>query len=191
MHQLLDLIFLIDFHLVQSAVDWTFASPSHTGVVFVVAELALYVYPLVLLAFFESPERIRGDRMGKKKAAVLALFSVLLGLATKAVLSVWLFRDRPFQAITDLQHLSVQVDQNSFPSNHAMIAAAIAASLLASGYRKTGSLMLIGAACIGAARVYAGVHFPSDVLMGWLIGVGCAYYFHRESSSLRRYLPDR
>jgi membrane-associated phospholipid phosphatase/uncharacterized membrane protein YkvA (DUF1232 family) len=64
-----------------------------------------------------------------------------------------------------------------FPSGHAMAAGAFAGALVAICWRTRWRWVVVGlggafALCVGAARVYIGVHYPSDVLGGWL--VACA-----------------
>jgi undecaprenyl-diphosphatase len=41
--------------------------------------------------------------------------------------------------------------------------------------RELRALALIGAAVMGFSRLYVGVHYPSDVLAGAVIGTGCAF----------------
>src|SRR3954453_15604906 len=76
-------------------------------------------------------------------------------------------------------HLS-QVYTSSFPSGHSMLAAVVyltMGSLLASVisnltlkvYVLAIAVMLTGA--VGMTRIYLGVHFPTDVLAGWLAGL--------------------
>ncbi|MGQ0695422.1 MAG: phosphatase PAP2 family protein [Nitrospiraceae bacterium] len=58
----------------------------------------------------------------------------------------------------------------SFPSNHAVNTAAVAAFLQVL-YPRSGWVSWPIVAVIGFARVYVGAHYVTDVLGGWLIGV--------------------
>ena len=71
-----------------------------------------------------------------------------------------------------------------------MFSFVIATSLYLSGYYKLGRFLLIVALLISLGRIFSGVHYPSDVLAGALVGIGAAWYLHREASSLKLYLPN-
>ncbi len=58
----------------------------------------------------------------------------------------------------------------SFPSNHAANTAAFAAAVVFFVSLKAGLPFIVLAFLIGYSRVYCGVHFPLDVLAGWLAG---------------------
>jgi undecaprenyl-diphosphatase len=63
----------------------------------------------------------------------------------------------------------------SFPSGHAMDTAALAAALFfitPLPRRKWWALAPLFALSVGWARMYLGVHYPSDVLAGWSSGAG-------------------
>ncbi|MGI4741662.1 MAG: phosphatase PAP2 family protein [Janthinobacterium lividum] len=62
----------------------------------------------------------------------------------------------------------------SFPSGHAMDTAALAAALffVLLRHRRAWVLAPLFALAVGGARMYLGVHFPSDVLAGWSSAVG-------------------
>jgi undecaprenyl-diphosphatase len=71
------------------------------------------------------------------------------------------------------------VDTLSFPSGHAMVSAAVYLSLATLGARlvrdRAAKLYVVGIAVtlvglIGGTRVYLGVHYPTDVLAGWVAG---------------------
>lgn len=64
----------------------------------------------------------------------------------------------------------------SFPSGHSSLAFSVAASL-ALEYKKWYITVpaYIWATTVGYSRIYLGVHYPSDVLAGAVIGFGSAY----------------
>ncbi|WP_080797368.1 phosphatase PAP2 family protein [Arabiibacter massiliensis] len=86
-------------------------------------------------------------------------------------------RPRPFVAHEFLGLLVPPPLGTSFPSNHSMVsfAAATAICCIPEGGRgvkavKTGALVV--AALIAISRIYLYVHYPSDILVGAIVGVG-------------------
>ena len=78
------------------------------------------------------------------------------------------FRPRPFVDL-DVTRLFYPPTDSSFPSN--AIAAAFGLAAVVWGVnRPVGTVLLIGASLYGFARVYAGVHYPLDIIGGALIG---------------------
>ena len=78
----------------------------------------------------------------------------------------------------------------SFPSGHAMDTAAIATALVLLGWGRRACgwrwLMLLLSLAVGWARVYLGVHNPSDVLAGWAAAVAWVVLVHLVA---QHYLP--
>lgn len=104
------------------------------------------------------------------------IFTAALAAWGIAHLAKWLYvSPRPFIALPDVipvfEHANIF---NSFPSGHATFFASLAASVFAY-HRWVGSIFIVGAIAIGIARVAAGVHFPIDVLTGWLLGAAIGY----------------
>lgn len=78
-------------------------------------------------------------------------------------------RARPFAAL-DLDLLFYEPTDPSFPSNAAAVGFALATPIFLR-HRAAGAALYALAFGWGFARVYAGVHYPSDVLAGAAIGV--------------------
>ena len=71
-----------------------------------------------------------------------------------------------------------EADPNSFPSGHtcaAFAAAMIFWRALPSQWLGVRCLLVVMAVCMGLSRLYVGVHYPSDVLAGALVGSLCAW----------------
>src|SRR5258706_4790432 len=84
-----------------------------------------------------------------------------------------LHRPRPFLSLTDLHVLVGKGNSGSMPSSHA--ANWFAATLvLFVYYRKSAWIMLPCAILVSFSRIYNGVHYPSDVLAGAILGAGYA-----------------
>ena len=98
------------------------------------------------------------------------LFAALvLSVTLNAVIKDWVAQPRPF-VYADIESVT-RPGEFGFPSGHAQHAALVW-SLLAAHFRKR-RLTVFAAAMvffIGFSRVHLGVHFPTDVLFGWLLG---------------------
>jgi undecaprenyl-diphosphatase len=64
-----------------------------------------------------------------------------------------------------------KTDPHSFPSGHAARAFLLAVLALGLGPAWFGWLLLIWAPLVGIARVALGVHYLSDIVVGWIIGI--------------------
>ena len=78
-------------------------------------------------------------------------------------------RPRPF-VDNDLTLLFYAPTDPSFPSNTASVGFALATAVFLR-HRRLGGALYALAFCWGLARVYAGVHYPTDVLAGAVVGV--------------------
>jgi membrane-associated phospholipid phosphatase len=81
---------------------------------------------------------------------------------------------RPFEFYQALEPLFLYAGGDSFPSGHATVFSALAL-VLTIFHRRAGVMFVTLAILISIARVIAGVHYPIDILAGWLIGGGVAY----------------
>lgn len=85
-------------------------------------------------------------------------------------------RQRPYVKYPDKIHPIDAEDSPSFPSGHTAAAFSLATSLSIT-YPKWYVIApsAVWACGVGFARINQGVHYPSDVLTGAAIGVGCAF----------------
>lgn len=87
--------------------------------------------------------------------------------------------DRPFLLGLGVQWLP-HAASPSFPSNHACAAFAFASTVAFSTRRFAWSLaVLMLAALVGWSRVYLGLHYPSDVLVGAVLGASSGWLVNR------------
>ena len=112
-----------------------------------------------------------------RKAGMAALAAMVLGLlCTNVVLKHLVARPRPWLDVAGLVPLIQEPDPNSFPSGHTCAAFAAASAwwraLPRRWMRWTG---LVLAVCMGLSRLYVGVHYPSDVIAGALVGLFCGW----------------
>ena len=83
-------------------------------------------------------------------------------------------RPRPFQQILVVEQRANVPDEFSFPSGH-MAAASVVAITLGSSFPVLLFTLIPLALLIGMSRVYLGMHYPSDVIAGGVLGAISAY----------------
>ena len=143
-------------------------------VAYVNAAELLFLGMLVLAFLLVGGRRRRPAR----RAVVAAGLSAGLGLAVAQVLARLVDRPRPFVAHPGAVHLfSAHAADPGFPSDHATAAFAIAVALLLRD-RAWGLVVLAGAVVLAAGRVAMGVHYPTDVVAGAVLGALAALALH-------------
>ena len=124
------------------------------------------------------------------RSALLLVVAVVGGALLSTGLKLTFARPRP----DFVQHM-VEVSSASFPSGHSLISAVIyptLGALLASlSPARTAKVYYLGAAfllmlLVGFSRMYLGVHYPSDVLAGWSLGLAWALACWVGSEMLQR-----
>jgi undecaprenyl-diphosphatase len=121
----------------------------------------------------ENPE----ERQKNQRAVVIIALAVLVANAVIKDLSFIYFRPRPFATET-VKLLFYRPSVSSFPSVPIALAFCFAAGAWYAN-RRIGIALVVLASLYGLARVYAGVHYPSDIVGGALIGWGAVYGLKR------------
>lgn len=136
----------------------------------------LFLAASVLMLFFKKT----------RKAGVVALVSIAIGfVCTNLVLKNLFARPRPWLDVAGLVALIEEHDPNSFPSGHTTSAFAFAAALcFAAPKRWMKYAAVIAAILMGFSRLYVGVHYPSDVLAGVVIGFVAGFLAEKLVDSL-------
>ena len=93
----------------------------------------------------------------------------MVGVALYKLLKDNLVRERPFASHANVTAVSRPLDRYSFPSGHTMHAVSFL-TLLAAYFPGVMWIMLPFAISVALSRVVLGLHYPSDVLAGALIG---------------------
>ena len=115
----------------------------------------------------------RGDRL---LAAQVALSMVVGGVLAEAV-KFAVHRVRPSQVLPQYIHVvlpNLPDTHWSFPSGHAVLAASAAFAILFASHKRYAWWLVAVALLIGWSRIYEGMHWPSDVLAGFCIGIVAA-----------------
>ena len=123
------------------------------------------------------------------KSAAFVLAAVLGGLAISLVLKEFYDRARP----TIYEHQSL-TSTSSFPSGHsansavayltmAILLAKLVESPKMKAYVLGGGLLI--PLLVGLSRIFVGVHWPTDVVAGWLIGLAWGLFVYAAATYLQ------
>jgi undecaprenyl-diphosphatase len=95
------------------------------------------------------------------------------GLALYKYLKSRLVRERPYISLMGIVAGTKVLDRYSFPSGHTLHAVSFTVLITAS-YPELGLLCIPFALLVAMSRVVLGLHYPSDVAAGALLGAGLA-----------------
>ncbi|MBI3337461.1 MAG: phosphatase PAP2 family protein [Candidatus Staskawiczbacteria bacterium] len=147
---------------------------------FVIAKYSEYVLVIILILFLV---------INFKKYWRMVLEAIVAAFFTRLVLAeiiylLW-FRPRPF--VTNSVNLLIDYNakESSFPSGHASFYFALS-TIVYLYNKKIGTIFYIASLFIVLARVFVGIHWPSDILAGAISGILVGLALNKIS---KKYLP--
>lgn len=127
----------------------------------------IWILVSIILLF---PQKTR--KTGVKSLIALCISALIINMLLKNIV----VRTRPYDVIHGLTSLiGIQKDY-SFPSGHTGSSFAVAVILFRELPKRFGIPILIFAFLMGFSRMYVGVHYPSDIISGALIGTVIALF---------------
>jgi len=150
-----------------------------------VGYFSIWILVCVLLYVF-------GGEKGKN-VAVVCIVALLFGYFLTEILKYIVERPRPYAVLEGVRVLAY-IDASSLPSGHT-VASFIGAIIIGREYSfeikgKSCKLiypLLIFAFLVGFSRIYNGVHYPSDVISGALIGIFCVLLILRVENDIIKF----
>jgi undecaprenyl-diphosphatase len=125
--------------------------------------LALYVF-------------IKGGRTGRIAIIGVILLILVTDQVSHKIIKEIFTRIRPCHVLANVITPLGCTGTYSFPSNHAVnnFAAAVFLSMLYPGFKW---IFFVVAFLVATSRIYLGLHYPSDIIAGALLGAGAGYLF--------------
>ncbi len=122
-----------------------------------------------------------------KKYLRMTIEAIVSGAVARLIITQlirWLyFRSRPFVNYNVNQ--LIEHSAASFPSGHASFFFAVS-TIVYLYNKKTGVFFFLASILMGVARVFVGIHWPSDILGGAIVGILSGYIVYRVSQTLIR-----
>ncbi|MDB4837948.1 phosphatase PAP2 family protein [Marinomonas sp.] len=113
--------------------------------------------------------------LGYETLALVLVFGFLLERCVYFILKRSCKRNRPADILEDFCSYIIPSDQFSFPSGHTS-GAFFFAYCLAEWFPECNFLLYFWAVNVGMSRIFLGVHFPTDTVIGALLGSACAAF---------------
>ena len=159
-------------------------NPTIDFMVLLSAEILPYIFALGIWIWFllrKRSKQIIFIGLAGLVSAVVSRFIIV------TIVRFFVERSRPFAEL-DLTPLFSHDPSNSFPSGHAAFFFALIPAMFVFS-KKAGFIFSSAAVAMALARVIAGVHWPSDVLTGAIIGLLTGHmlmilYIYRYSSKI-------
>ena len=149
--------------------DFARATPWLHAPMRIFAQYGIVLFAALLLWSWWRARRAADART--MAAALWAPVGALVAIGVNQPISNLVAEPRPYAVFPHALVLVGRSSDYSFPSDHAVLAGAVAAGVMLT-HRRLGLVALLAAIVMAFARVYVGAHFPRDVIVGLLLGAG-------------------
>ena len=143
----------------------------------------IYFVPVALLFFWFWKKNEKNQLF----LLNLTITSVISWQVIARIIGMIINRPRP-ENFAGTKELLFHPPTYSFPSDHALFLAFIAAFLFINGYKKIGWMALTITLIISISRIIIGFHWPGDILVGWILGIALAYFFYQIRKPMEEYI---
>ncbi len=156
----------------------------------VLRDYAIYGVVLFAVLLLAGWWLARGRGPVAMASALWAPVGMLLAIAVNQPIGRLVHEARPYAVLPHVLVLVPRSHDFSFPSDHAVMAGAVAAGVWLVS-RRLGLVAVAFALLMAFTRVYVGAHFPLDVVAGLLVGAVVVLVGHRLLLPLLRALVVR
>lgn len=157
-------------------------SPVFDGLVVFISENTLLKGGVIMALFWFAWVQYGETQPERREFLIFGLFVTFLALFVARVLALTLpFRVRPLQnpllgfRIPYSMNPDALIGWSSFPSDHVALFFSLAASFWFVSKRLGAFAYCYALFVISLPRIYLGIHYPTDIIAGALIGIGCAF----------------
>jgi len=127
------------------------------------AEYAIFILALFMFVLWIMKHKMR-------RTLIAAFIAFIIAALVAKVAGHFFYHMQPFAELNDVFQLIPKKVGNAFPSDHTAAAFAVCVTLFLGHETKWRGLYIILAILVGFSRIWVGVHYPIDVLLGAIIG---------------------
>lgn len=174
----------IDSSIVRSLNSW---GEHYTSLVKICSNDLVYIMILLTALWFviqilkaypiKHGSREFAVNLVKKGVVILAIPLGIAIIVSESISAIYV-RERPFVADSRVHLLVPHGADGGMPSHHIVFMVALVATVYYYDKRSATFFALL-TLITGIARVVAGIHYPSDIVVGAVIGAGIVYIYHR------------
>ncbi len=152
----------------QDRIIWFLAEPLIYIMIALAVIFIFYYYKLYNL------KSLYNSLINNWKEIIYIPVATVLGWFMAKILKELIQTDRPFTILNDINVLFIE-SGHAFPSGHSATISALAFAIFFKN-KKLGYIFMLVGLLIGMARIASGVHFPIDIIGGYLLGFLVAFF---------------